>query len=153
MKSLQLGRWLDSDEHVHHVDGDVDNNHPDNLEVMKPGEHHRLHNRENPPVAILDKDKVLRIKGLLDKGIKQRTIACLFGIHQVTVSAIATGKSWGHVTGIVENPNPKRQLTIVEAKEIRELLKKGRKPKDICKLYGINKRTVSDIRLGRTHKE
>ena len=41
--SLKHGRWLSSDEHVHHVDGDRSNNDPDNLEVMAPSEHHKFH--------------------------------------------------------------------------------------------------------------
>lgn len=34
-----LGRYLNSDEVVHHKDGDKKNNHPDNLEVKKRGDH------------------------------------------------------------------------------------------------------------------
>ena len=37
------GRRLADDEHVHHVDGDKTNNHPDNLRSMSASEHHRLH--------------------------------------------------------------------------------------------------------------
>lgn len=41
--SVDAGRWLSGDEHVHHVDGDRLNNDPSNLEVMTNAEHAALH--------------------------------------------------------------------------------------------------------------
>lgn len=43
---LKLGRPLESDEVVHHVDGNPLNNKPSNLQVMTRSEHTRLHIRE-----------------------------------------------------------------------------------------------------------
>lgn len=37
------GRRIRSDEHVHHIDGDRTNNHPDNLRIMPAREHHKHH--------------------------------------------------------------------------------------------------------------
>ena len=39
----KLGRSLESNEDVHHIDGDVTNNNPENLEVILHGEHQRQH--------------------------------------------------------------------------------------------------------------
>lgn len=39
----KIGRALQPGEIVHHVDGDLRNNSPDNLEVMTQGEHMRRH--------------------------------------------------------------------------------------------------------------
>jgi len=39
----KIGRPLTTDEHVHHKDGDITNNHPDNLEIMSHSEHARIH--------------------------------------------------------------------------------------------------------------
>lgn len=38
-----LGRALRPGEIVHHRDGDTENNHPDNLQVMTQAEHARIH--------------------------------------------------------------------------------------------------------------
>jgi len=43
---LKLGRPLESDEVVHHKDGNPLNNKPSNLQVMTRSEHTRLHIRE-----------------------------------------------------------------------------------------------------------
>jgi hypothetical protein len=37
--SLKVGHWLTSDEHVHHIDGNPENNSPENLMVMTQSEH------------------------------------------------------------------------------------------------------------------
>jgi len=41
--SVAIGRWILPGEHVHHKDGDIDNNDPSNLEVLSGGEHFSKH--------------------------------------------------------------------------------------------------------------
>lgn len=41
--SLMLGRWLSTDEHVHHIDCNKLNNTLSNLQVLSPSEHSKLH--------------------------------------------------------------------------------------------------------------
>lgn len=40
--SLKVGHWLSKDEHVHHIDGNKENNSIDNLLVLSHSEHSKL---------------------------------------------------------------------------------------------------------------
>lgn len=44
--SLKLGRWIRSDEHVHHIDKNRQNNALDNLLILNNVEHANLHGQE-----------------------------------------------------------------------------------------------------------
>lgn len=41
--AVAAGRWLSSDEHVHHIDENILNNSPENLEILSASEHARIH--------------------------------------------------------------------------------------------------------------
>lgn len=47
LAEMKLGRKLQEDEIVHHVDGNILNNHLDNLKVLTRGEHQKEHWGEN----------------------------------------------------------------------------------------------------------
>jgi DNA-binding NarL/FixJ family response regulator len=83
-----LGRELDSDEHVHHVDGDKLNNHLDNLMILSNSDHqreHRLGTVRNP-------ERRARILELSDDGYSQNAIARELGINQSVVSRYLSRK-------------------------------------------------------------
>jgi uncharacterized protein (DUF1330 family) len=42
----QVGRVLEPDEHIHHIDGDKLNNNFDNLLIVSPSEHAKIHQPE-----------------------------------------------------------------------------------------------------------
>ncbi len=42
----KLGRKLDRNEHIHHVNGKRDDNRPENLQVLSPSEHQRVTSKE-----------------------------------------------------------------------------------------------------------
>ena len=46
--SLKIGRWLTSKEVVHHIDGNIFNNDPSNLQVVTQSEHNLIH-KPAPP--------------------------------------------------------------------------------------------------------
>ena len=41
--SMKEGRWLEPDEHVHHIDGNRLNNDPENLMILNQKDHMELH--------------------------------------------------------------------------------------------------------------
>ena len=41
-----IGRPLESNEQIHHIDGDVTNNDISNLQILKLGEHQKLHSQK-----------------------------------------------------------------------------------------------------------
>jgi len=80
MKDL-LGRKLRSNEVVHHIDGNITNNDPNNLEVMTRADHISLHHKgEGHPNAILSDEDVVRMIELRHSGVLTKVIAKQFGI-------------------------------------------------------------------------
>ena len=50
----KIGRRLRTDEHVHHIDGNKQNNAPSNLRVMTGSDHMRIHATESAPTRERD---------------------------------------------------------------------------------------------------
>ena len=60
--AVREGRWLSSNEHVHHIDGDRANNVPENLVVMTNAEHAKAHNPGRRPTPCPVCAKLCRTK-------------------------------------------------------------------------------------------
>jgi predicted XRE-type DNA-binding protein len=110
---------LKPDEDIHHIDKNEENNNFNNLIMMPESEHCSFHNKgkhhseetrkkmseshtdfkgENAPNSKLKEEQVIQIKLLLKEGIlTQQEIADMFGVSQLTISAIKTGKIWNHI--------------------------------------------------------
>lgn len=71
-----LGRFLNRDEHVHHVNGDVSDNRIENLQVVTPAEHSLIHSTS----PLSDEE----IVGLLRRGVTGTAIAAMgVGWHRI----------------------------------------------------------------------
>jgi hypothetical protein len=79
-----LGRKLETDEVVHHIDGDRTNNLLDNLRLMPLGEHSKLHNTDK----VRPNKNATVIRELRNAGLSQQAIAELVGCSAPTVSRV-----------------------------------------------------------------
>jgi len=75
---------------VHHKNGVVWDNRPENLEVKSSREHRQEHGK-------LNKSDVKRIKQRVSDGENKKGIAQDFGVHHTTINDIEAGRSWSNV--------------------------------------------------------
>ena len=103
---------------INHIDGDPLNNKVDNLEWCSPRYNcdHCVSSCTHNPVkgednfnAVLTEEQVLRIYHLAcSRSISQEKIGELFGVKQITVSNIRTGRSWAWLTGHKRTPRSRK---------------------------------------------
>jgi transposase-like protein len=98
----------------------------------------------------LDAEDVRVIDQELRAGVPQADLAREFGVSPQSISAIATGAAWAHVTGRPQPPLPNRHVLIYEdVRAIDQALREGVRGTVIAKEFGVSDRTVSAIKLGR----
>jgi hypothetical protein len=114
--SLKLGRWLHSDEHVHHIDGDIDNNSIGNLQLVTCSDHAKIHSHNR------------------DSSCKKKQVVCLF------CGKIFEGDKNRKHCSIGCAHRHYEKLKINTDKEIQELILLVNKMslRDIAKIYGVS---------------
>ena len=91
--------------HVHHVDGDVTNNHVDNLQIVSPSKHayiaYQLGQRSargvNNGRSKLTPELVRAIRTDVADGATQASVAKRLGLHQSTISKVISKRYWAHI--------------------------------------------------------
>lgn len=93
-----LGRSIEKDEVVHHIDGNPFNNNIDNLELLTRGVHTTCHfiGIKNPSSKLTESD-VLKIRELYKNGYGCRKIANIFNIGKSTAIDIKHKRTWTHI--------------------------------------------------------
>lgn len=90
----KLGRRLNSNEIVHHRNGDITCNEDENLEVTIRAEHARIHHSGVRQWRHkLTDEQVLEIISKRKEGTKQRILAREYGVNQSVISEICSGKA------------------------------------------------------------
>lgn len=111
--------------------------------------------------AKLNELQVLEIKKLIEEHIPYKHIIDKYGIKSHTISAIAKGDTWKHITGFSrENSFDKRcglnertALNQENVLEIKKLLEEGTlKIKEIANQFNVNNSIISSISKGRIWK-
>lgn len=93
--------YANEDIHVHHDSGFGFDNREENLEPKSVSEHHEHHwdsrDRSGLDSAVLVESDVREIYERCESE-KHSQLADEFGVHKSTISAIATGRNWSHIT-------------------------------------------------------
>jgi hypothetical protein len=86
---LILGRELESNENVHHVDEDHTNDHPSNLELKSTAKHAKHHSDHLvlSSKGRLTKKKQERIRTLF-KSMSRQELADKFDVHKSTINHV-----------------------------------------------------------------
>ena len=87
-------------------------------------------------------------EALLD-GESQPILAIEFGVTQQSISAIHTGKAWGHVTGKALVPTRRAKLTVEDVEAIDDALREGVPGRVLAEDYAISIQAISNIKCGR----
>lgn len=95
----KIGRKLLRTEHVHHIDGNRHNNHPDNLVVLTISEHLKLHGAERKGLRPLRKTKFTddQIRSIRADLRPDPIIAREYGVATSLISVIQTKKIYKYV--------------------------------------------------------
>lgn len=133
---ISLGRALQNGEEIHHIDGNKQNNNPENLEVMSSRsdhlkKHHNIPHNKRPENPIVE---------------------CECGCG-ATFPMYLRGVKRRYISGHNKPPHPRPKLTEQDVLEILEFAKAKMKHKDIAKIFGVSQPFITRIINGQRRKD
>lgn len=132
----KIGRKLNFNEVVHHIDGNKLNNNIDNLEIISRGNHIKLHpeiNKKSIEVNSIDLDieKIIELR----KTMSISEIAKFFNVSNMTI--------WYRMKKFNIKTKKLNELDIIE---IKNLLSKKVKQKYIAQQFNVSEQLISNIK-------
>lgn len=132
----KIGRKLNFNEVVHHIDGNKLNNNIDNLKIISRGNHIKLHpeiNKKSIEVNSIDLDieKIIELR----KTMSISEIAKFFNVSNMTI--------WYRMKKFNIKTKKLNELDIIE---IKNLLSKKVKQKYIAQQFNVSEQLISNIK-------
>lgn len=158
---------------VNHIDGNKNNNHPDNLEWVTCQENiqhahdtglHGVLEGEDAPQAKLTTEQVIEARRRSKAGEYQDSIARDFGVPRTVVCTAVNGRYYDDVDAI-ESPfraSDRRphgfkhgcsKFTPEQVASIKQRVQQGESRASIAREYGVDRHTISDMCNGLTYKD
>lgn len=141
---LEIGRYLNREELVHHMDHNKLNNDINNLKIVTMSEHRTIHNNETKDYS--SNWDMKELKELYEKGYSTRKIAKEIGMGKSNVSyqlrkmGIKNDHKSGKIN--VNNPLNEQQVTKEEIKIMNKMRKEGIIVRKIAETVGYSTGTI-----------
>jgi uncharacterized protein (DUF433 family) len=148
------------DHVINHINGQKDDNHLENLEVMTCSENtlhaYRILGRRRPGEK-LNRTLVEEIRQRRAEGESLKTLATEYRVTQACISSVCTGKTWKHANGPLTPSRKVAQtrndvLARIDNATVGEIVTRhqnGESSGALAKEYGVSDVTVLNWAKGR----
>ncbi|MDX8367163.1 GIY-YIG nuclease family protein [Cytobacillus sp. IB215665] len=95
---------------------------------------------------ILSKDDVIKIKRMLNSGMKTKDISLMYSVSHRTISSIKNGLIWSNVGEEITINKKKKRMSVEDANRVRDMIDKGLSDKEISTIFKTSKNSIKSMR-------